>query len=243
MRKLMLSITAVLMSAAMFSTAAFAAFAPSVEQKGAPEVTGAVIMDKDGNEVDTVDIGSITVVPVAEATTLPEEQQVQLTNAYQQLADAADPVAVVPEVADLLSDFNAAEGQEVAAEDLVVKDLFDVTVPDEIMEAGATVAITFNVAVKENQFVVALHNYEDDKWEALPTTNNGDGTVTAVFGSFSPVAIVVGDVAAEGETGETGDKTPTSPQTSDIDFTPWVVMAVVAAGAVVFVARKAHKRG
>ena len=201
MRKLMLSITAVLMSAAMFSTAAFAAFAPSVEQKGAPEVTGAVIMDKDGNEVDTVDIGSITVVPVAEATTLPEEQQVQLTNAYQQLADAADPVAVVPEVADLLSDFNAAEGQEVAAEDLVVKDLFDVTVPDEIMEAGATVAITFNVAVKENQFVVALHNYEDDKWEALPTTNNGDGTVTAVFGSFSPVAIVVGDVAAEGETG------------------------------------------
>ena len=243
MRKLMLSITAVLMSAAVFSTAAFAAFAPSIEQKGAPEVTGAVIMDKDGNEVDTVDIGSVTIVPVAEAETLPEEQQGQLTDAYQQLADADDPVAVVPEVADLMSDFNESAEQEITAEDLVVRDLFDVTVPEEIMEAGATVAITFNVAVKENQFVVALHNYEDDKWEALPTTNNGDGTITAVFGSFSPVAIVVGEVAAEGETGETDEKGPTSPQTSDIDFTPWVVMAVVAAGAVVLAARKAHKRG
>ena len=112
---------------------------------------------------------------------------------------------------------------------------------------GNTITIRFKVDLDPDKYLAVLHNYTGDKWEVISedrVIRHENGDVSVTFDSLSPVAFVVNrkDIAGY-EDSETGEKGPTSPQTSDIDFTPWIVMAVVAAGAVVLVVRRAHKRG
>ena len=92
------------------------------------------------------------------------------------------------------------KGAEEAAQKLLgstakVLKTFDATAePNGDFSAG--VDVTFNVAeIKEGMSVSVLHMKADGNWENLKVTNVSNGSVTATFTSFSPVAIVINAAA------------------------------------------------
>lgn len=235
----------------------------TVKDKDGNDVV-AIIRDKDGNEIVGVPSGELLVTPISKSEEAPEEIQKMLNDAYEQIKQSGMLTELTNQINEHIRAYNkalreelgeeAAEKEEISVEDLVVFYLFDVSVfgayKDYLAEEGNSITIRFKVGVDPDKYLAVLHNYTGDKWEVISNDRvirHANGDVSVTFDSLSPVAFVVNRKEIEGyadsETGETGDKGPVSPQTGDIDFTPWVVMAVVAAGAVVFAARKAHKRG
>ena len=72
--------------------------------------------------------------------------------------------------------------------------------------ADNPVTVTFSIpGVKKGDSISVIHRKADGDWEVLPGTC-GDGTVTATFTSFSPVAFVDMSKALDGDT--TPDETP-----------------------------------
>lgn len=72
--------------------------------------------------------------------------------------------------------------------------------------ADNPVTVTFSIpGVKKEDSISVIHRKADGDWEVLPGTC-GDGTVTATFTSFSPVAFVDMNKALDGDT--TPDETP-----------------------------------
>lgn len=106
-----------------------------------------------------------------------------------------------------------------------VLNVFDITVPAGDYSAG--VDVTMNVpGVKAGDTIAVLHwNAEKGLWENLAVTNVADGTVTATFTSFSPVAIVRTEAAPS-----TGYEAPVA---------LIAVLVVAAAGAAFCVRRRA----
>lgn len=250
-------IVSALMTASLFSTAAFAAeFTSSIENKGAPSVTmmtdqsgqqaAAIIKDADGNEVIGVPDGDLIVTPIAKAHEASSDIREKLENAYGQIKSAAtlDDLAaglsnavhqlssgVVPEYAD----FNG---------DLVVRDIFDVSVygtyADYLAIEGNTITVTFDLGLDSNAFLAVLHNYSDSNWELISSDRierHSNGNVSVTFDSLSPVAFVVdnGEVAID-------TNGPVSPQTGDIDFGGWGIGAAAFAGAAAACFAKSRKR-
>lgn len=103
--------------------------------------------------------------------------------------------------------------------------VFDVTLPDGDYSAG--VDVTMNVpGVKAGDTISVLHwSAQKGLWENLPVVSVADGTVTATFTSFSPVAIVRGATAPG-----TGYEAPVA---------LIAVLVIAAAGAAFCVRRRA----
>ncbi len=171
MKKIVKAALAVMLVLAMTVTA-FAA--PSVSR---PESTlgvqKAVVTDANGNTVALSPL-DITINDADNAS------KDELKNA------ANDLTALVSDLADELP-------AGVTADDLTVKEVFDVNLSataKKLIENGGSVRINFTVpGVKKGDFVVALHKGEDG-WEALPASAVGLNNVAVVMESFSPVAIV-----------------------------------------------------
>ena len=122
-------------------------------------------------------------------------------------ADSADAA-----IADGLKEI----GSEASVEDLVVRDLFDVSVTGAAAESGS-VTVRFNLGLSQSATLIVLHNYEGSNWEIIPKDHvkqNADGTVDVTFDSFSPVAFVV-DKQETADTTTPSTNAPSSPQTSD----------------------------
>lgn len=118
------------------------------------------------------------------------------------------------------------------AEDLSVVYSMDLSVPAEVLP----VSITFEVkGAKADDNIYVLH-YNGSAWEVVA---NGKGaTITAVFTSLSPVAVVLQPAEKTANPPAGGDG-PTSPQTSAEMLTLYVGVAVVLiAGAVALAAKK-----
>ncbi len=130
---------------------------------------------------------------------------------------------------------NAASKADVANAEAIAKvycgdkaevvNVFDITVPAGDYSAG--VDVTMNVpGVKAGDTIAVLHwNAQKGIWENLAVTNVADGSVTATFTSFSPVAIVRTEAAPS-----TGYEAPVA---------LIAVLVVAAAGAAFCVRRRA----
>jgi LPXTG-motif cell wall-anchored protein len=260
----MKKISAVLVLTLLLGLFAFPAsaanFKDSVEQKQAPTVTtitdktgetikdkdgnaaSAVIRDKSGNTVVGISATEIVITAVADtsaSTELTQEAQEKMDNAYEQIQNVSSLAELVPELDNILETL----GFEGTSDDLVVQDLFDVTVSDDVLEylaAGNTLTLRFDLGLNPDDIAVVLHNYEDDLWEVVDSVVNEDGSVDATFTSLSPVAIAVDSLNVEVDT---SDDAPTSPQTGTDHSVTWIVMAAlmicaVAVGAVLIRRKK-----
>ena len=129
---------------------------------------------------------------------------------------------------DILALKKEVEDAGLKVENLVVRDLIDVTLTgefkDHLATEGNTITITFKLGIGAGQFLTVLHNYEADKWEMIASDRvkiHENGDVSVSFDSLSPVAFVV-DKAEHGVTAEP-------------EATPWVMYALIAAAVVVVV--------
>lgn len=224
-------------------------FTPSVEGKEAPSVTtvtdasgsrvAALIHDADGNEVAGVTEGNLIVTPVSGADQAEENISEALTKAYEQIQAAEDLTELVPDLEKRL------QGTGVSVADLVVRDVFDVTVTgdyaDYLAEDGNTITVRFNLGLDPDALLLVLHNYSGSDWEAIAderVVRNADGSVDVTFDSLSPVAFVVDKASVTAD-----PNAPTSPQTSDNSI-PFAGIAaallVLAAVSGVALTRKKH---
>ena len=203
MKKIAVILSAILLVVALAVPSFAASFTPSVEQKGAPTVVSAT--DADGNAFAD---GEVIVTPVSADAAIADG----LKAAYEQIKAAATLTDIAPSIGDYLKEI----GSEASVEDLVVRDLFDVSVTGAAAESGP-ITVRFNLGLSQSATLIVLHNYEGSNWEIIPkdrVKQNADGTVDVTFDSFSPVAFVV-DKQETADTTTPSTNAPSSPQTSD----------------------------
>lgn len=216
MKKALSFVLAMIVLVSLIGTALAAegAFTPSVTAKPAPEVvankgTGAAeeaakapvieVVDHQDTQVDTFDVVHVEVTPVAEKDEKHVEEEVKaaLTEAYEVLS-AADVklVEVMPELATVVAEAAKEDAslKNFDANDLVVKDLFNVAVSDELAKVleteGNSVKLTFDAKIAKNQFV-AVMVCVDGKWIPVDFVVNADGSITCTMDVVGVVAIMV----------------------------------------------------
>lgn len=179
--------------------------AVSVFAQPSPEVSGVVTGISAGINAD----GDAVEVTLSE---VPEEYQ-----------EAVDQVKDLAFVKNLLGDA-FVEGMQVV-------DVKDVTVPEGTV---FPVTITFNVTGVTADSTVAVLHYDTaaGAWEVVES-KAGNGTITAIFDSLSPVAFVVDGNAAAGSTAAGASSqtsgSATSPKTGETSVLS--MAAVIAAAA------------
>ncbi len=176
-------------------------FVKSIEDKGAPGIVagddGVIgkVLGEDGEVIAVCHEDCIIITPVAEAETsteIPEDAREILLQVYEELCDPDTKLSEVFE--DLNDDVKAALGEDKDADDLVIRDLFDVTGICSDLKVlpkdGQSIELTFDLSVPKDGLVLGMI-YIDGEWKQLDLTNNGDGTVSVVFTEFCPVAFLV----------------------------------------------------
>ena len=221
-------------------------FNPSVEQKPAPTVdtvtdangneVSAIIWDQNGEEVHgvSIDSGELIVTPISQASQAAQAISEMLTNAYEQIQQADTIADLVPTIGDFLQTIGSAA--QVA--DLVVRDVFDVsltgTAAEYLAQEGNNITLRFDLGLAPSATLIVLHNYEGSNWEIIPddrVVQNADGTVDVTFDSLSPIAFVV-DSTETDTSASTDANAPTSPQTGDSSLPPVAGAGLIALGCV-----------
>lgn len=201
-------------------------FVPSITYKPMPELTGEVADDgciivgyvvKDGQRVAEVhyddgriyaycdflheeaehDHECLVITPLSlaeESKDIPEDARDLLLWVYEQLMKLGMRFIDCPEL-DASIAANLGEGKTV--EDMVVRDLFDVTVVCEELEEylepeGTVVCLDFDLGLAPNTFVEVVA-YKNGKWQMIEAVEvNADGSVTCTtYEHFCPVAFLV----------------------------------------------------
>ena len=257
MKKSIRILAAILVVAAM-SVSVFAEnFTPSVEQKGAPDVVVtkdsnqndvvAIIHDGSDKEVYGVPAGKLIVTPYAQAKEASPEIEKMLTDAYQQIKQTKTLANLTAELNDAVAKLKEEMGiKELKVENLVVRDLVDVSLDSELkaqyLKDGNTISVTFDLGMKADEPLLVLHNYEADKWEVIANdcvVRHDNGNVTITFDSLSPVAFVVDGTVY-------GAQTEQGPATGDTNNAAmWIGAIVLAAGVagvvvILMTKKKAH---
>ena len=221
-------------------------FTPSVEQKPAPTVdpitdsngnqVSAIIRDQNGEEVHgvSIDSGELIVTPISQASQAAQAISEMLTNAYEQIQQADTIADLVPTIGEFLQ----AIGSAAQVADLVVRDVFDVsltgTAAEYLAQEGNNITLRFDLGLAPSATLIVLHNYEGSNWEIIPddrVVQNADGTVDVTFDSLSPIAFVV-DSTETDTSASTDANAPTSPQTGDSSLPPVAGAGLIALGCV-----------
>lgn len=242
LKKISVTLLALLMVTAMSVTAMAADFTPSVTNKDAPETTtvknaagekvAAIIYDANGKEIASIPIGALTVTSVSAAQRADTTIRNSLTAAYNQLTTTALD-KIVPSIGKAVE--NYSKGMTV--DDLVVQDLFDVSLDEtarqQLAKSGNAIKIRFDLDLSSDDLLLVLHNTEGTDWELIPDSKvvqNEDGSVTVEFDSLSPIAFLTdsGRITVL-------SNAPTSPQTGD-DFSPIVLWGEVGIGIILLAA-------
>jgi hypothetical protein len=230
MKKIRLFATTLLIVGLLASNV-FAAdvFVSSVESKDAPEVVQKEAEVVVNGQAVTVEV-KVTPASDAEDDDTHEEISAALLAAKDDLKkvesldqlQTADGGTIGEDLDKALEQFNlkstipstgttgsteTTETKKYTVEDLVVTDLFDVSLVDadgNIIEPDADnpVTLTFKTSFKSDDIVIVLHNKESGKWEVIDPDKvkvNDDGSVSVEFTSFSPIAFlsVVDDATAD----------------------------------------------
>ncbi len=249
-RLLTLALAIILMLTITFSASA-AEFVESVTNKGAPELVVIDIVDgkevvgyitgPDGEKLSTEYLECLIITSIAEAATdpdIPDDARETLMDVYEELNKPGTKISdLCPELDDIVKKML---GEDKTADDLVVKDLFDITdycedIKDHLKD-GAILDLTFDLGIASGSFITAMV-YVDGKWQpVVDCINNGDGTVTVKFDKICPVAFLV---PSSGENLST-----VSPTTSDasgvIMYSTILVLALGAIVALVVYRRKVN---
>lgn len=248
MKKIALFLSAAMTLTLLVAPAAAAGTSASVERKEAPQVVAVqdkagqqvagLIHDAEGNEVSGVPAGDLTVTPVSKADQASETISKALSQAYDQIQAANSLADLAPALEQVLPDYD----KDVKVADLVVRDLFDVSLSgDYLAEAGNTITIRFDLKLNPNELLLVLHNYSGSDWEVIAkdrVVRNADGSVDVTFDSLSPVAFVV-----DGASVTVDPNAPASPQTGDNSVETAMVLLGVAVVAGAFLARKKYMAG
>ncbi len=247
MKKLALFLSVLLIAVTLAVPASAAVnFTPSVEQKPAPTVdpitdsngnqVSAIIRDQNGEEVHgvSIDSGELIVTPISQASQAAQAISEMLTNAYEQIQQADTIADLVPTIGEFLQ----AIGSAAQVADLVVRDVFDVsltgTAAEYLAQEGNNITLRFDLGLAPSATLIVLHNYEGSNWEIIPddrVVQNADGTVDVTFDSLSPIAFVV-DSTETDTSASTDANAPTSPQTGDSSLPPVAGAGLVALGCV-----------
>jgi LPXTG-motif cell wall-anchored protein len=251
MKKIRLFATTLLIVGLLASNvfAAESNFVSSVESKEAPaveEATKEVVVDGKKVTVDVV----VTAASEADDKDTHEDISEALKDAKKDLTEVksldelktADGGTIKEDLEKAVDQFNKSisvpstgtttETKQYKADDLVVTDLFDVSLVDSngnIIEPDEDnpVTLTFKTSFKSDDIVIVLHNKDTGKWEVIDSDKvkvNDDGSVTVEFTSFSPIAFlsVVDDATADGNTDDTttdGTKTDSDKTANKTDGT------------------------
>lgn len=250
MKKLLtLALCIVLVFTLTFSVTA-AEFVESVTNKGAPELVIIDIVDgkevvgfitgPNGEKLSTEYLECLIITSVAEAPTdpdIPDEARDLLLQVYEELNKTDTKLSeICPELDEIVKE---NWGKDKSADDLVVKDLFDITdYCDDLTEHlkdGSILDLTFDVGIGSNVFITAMV-YVDGKWQpVVDTINNGDGTVTVKFDKICPVAFLVPATAANSST--------TSPTTGDMTTVAiWGIVMLASIAGFVFLTIYSRKK-
>ena len=168
------------------------------------EIAGRLV-DEKGEVLSTTYQDCLIITPVEEV-----EEVNYLTEAEKQAMTDFNEGVKSGEIS--LSQANPALDEAVkaklgiSADELVIKDLVDVKVichelKENLPPENTTVTLTFNIGVDADAEVFVVTYKNGEVVMAEDVINNGDGTVTATFENFCPVAFLVAEdeaVATEG---------------------------------------------
>lgn len=197
-------------------------FTPSVESKPAPELVlltdaqgnlvTAIITDKNGNQIPLPPGVELVVTATSgKEDALDPEIRALLQRAEDQITRADHLGQLTPQLEEALTARQEADQsfEGVAVENLVARDLFDVSFVRDgaavanLLEDGQTVTFALKTDLTEADLSFMLHNYSDDLWEVVQDVTVRDGVMTVTLGSLSPMAIAVdgGPVLSHHENG------------------------------------------
>lgn len=184
------------------------------------------IIDKDGNVVMKLYEGDIIVTPIAniDEADIPQEAKDLLKKVYQDLLDGNASLA---DVEGLLEELQKALGDEAGIDDIVIKDLFDVTVinPEalELLADGYKLRLTFDLGLSMGEFL-AVMDYAQ-KWNLVyDYVVNEDGTVTVILNQTGPVGFLTAAINQYVD----GENIPETGDTTNVAL--WAGVGVLAAG-------------
>ena len=244
MKKVLICLLAVAaVFACALSVSAEAGFVKSITDKGAPDIVAdedgniGKILGDDGAEYVDCCLDCVIITPVAEAETsteIPEDAKELLLQVYDELCDPDTKLSEIFD--DLNDDVKAALGEDKDADDLVIRDLFDITglcsELKSLPKDGCSIDLTFDLSVGKDVLVLGMIYY-DGEWKQLDLANNGDGTVTVQFTELCPVAFLVpGSAANAPTTGEDMGK-----------LAVWGGLLAVSAVAIVLLVVFGRKKG
>lgn len=208
--KKVLSIALAIMIALTVSVSAMAAdvdFVSSIANKGAPDI---VITEEDdsgrkivghlrgpNDEILSIEYDDcIVITPIGDAQTstdIPDESRDKLLFVYEELNKADTSLSELWfELNDIVKD---KLGDDKNADDLVIRDLFDISekcedLEDHLPTDDSYIRLSFNLGIPKDTFVTTMV-YADGEWIPVNTVNNGDGTISCDFNKFGQVAILV----------------------------------------------------
>lgn len=252
MKRVVALLIALVMCVSLAAPAFAEEFVPSITEKGAPEIVpikddqgkdaiGEIL--KDGDVIDYLYEDCLLVTPVSqvrESEKIPDDAAELLLSVYEQLSNGSMSLPYEKHNANL------------DPSTMVIKDLFDVTWlcgegsqwvtdedhpdhPEKVEPAGVVVRLTFDLEVGPDANVYCM-SYKHGAWNPVVSCkNNGDGTVTAVFEDFCPVAFSVGNSYT----------TNPSPTGDNSNIHIWIIamaVSVVALGAVLILFRRKEVR-
>ncbi len=194
------------------------------------------------------------VLVMATAVTVFAQQSIVITGVVQRASGATDAsgqsVDIVVDnledqldetvVEQIINDLQAGDiVRELLAEDYV-EGMQVIDVKDVYVEGDGNVTfpvtITFDVpGVTVDSRVGLLHYTADNEWEKIEA-EAGDGTITGIFNSLSPVAFIV-----DQNTAAASSTSSESPKTGEGNTAAWAgAIAVLAFAGLVVTARKKH---
>ena len=199
----------------------------------------------------------LLLTPISMAETdkeIPEESRDLLLWVYEQILEQGMSFI---DSAELDAYIKEQLGPDATVEDLIVRDLFDVTVLCEELEEylepeGNVVCLDFELGLEPGSFV-AVVAYKDGQWQMIEDVEVlEDGSVTCTtYEHFCPVAILVaGDEmgAADGIGGNNGHipastDAPDTGVSANDNIVVWMIVAAAAAAAliVLFVSQRKKK--
>lgn len=199
----------------------------------------------------------LLLTPLSEAETdkeIPEDSRDLLLWVYEQILSIGMKFI---QCAELDAYIKEQLGEDKTVEDLVVRDLFDVTVLCQELEEylepeGNVVCLDFELGLEPGSFV-AVVAYKNGQWQMIENVEVlEDGTVTCTtFEHFCPVAILVADEqmgAADGVGGNNGhvpasDDAPDTGVSANNSVYVWIGVAAAALVALVALYVVQRKRG
>lgn len=209
MKRIVILTLVLTLLASCFVMVSAATYVPSVSYEAFPGLV--VTKDDEGNLIvghvenaqgevlSTEYHGCILITPVMDAkkniSYLSDESEKLLVDTYELLAaEDARLSELIPELNDVAKE---ALGENATADDLVIRELFDVTAVCEdlikLLEVdGNTITLTFKMVVPQEDFLTVM-TLNDGKWEFVEDVkNNDDGTVSVKFSQFCPVLFLTG---------------------------------------------------